>query len=118
MGKTAQVKGKRLGCVALKNIKIGTLILNEKPQIITEGTAPDSRFFRSLSESFKNLQFEDQESYMKLPNRIGKDELLAEISMSSGGWATSCGVLGENPFMDRNQKKILFGKSMEYSNQI
>ena len=60
---------KGIGYVALKNIKIGTLILDEKPQIFTEGTAPESKFFKSLSESFKNLQLDDQEKYSSVPNR-------------------------------------------------
>jgi len=101
--------GKGIGYVALKNIKIGTLILDEKPQIFTEGTAPESKFFKSLSESFKNLQLDDQEKYLKLYNRFEKTDLLKEISniqTSGGGWTTSRGVIGEeNPFIkDKNQK--------------
>ena len=101
--------GKGIGYVALKNIKIGTLILDEKPQIFTEGIPPESKFFKSLSESFKKLQLDDQEKYLKLYNRFEKTDLLKEISniqTSGGGWTTSRGVIGEeNPFlMDKNQK--------------
>ena len=81
----------------MKNIKIGTLILDEKPQIFTEGIPPESKFFKSLSESFKNLQLDDQEKYLKLYNRFEKTDLLKEISniqISGGGW-TSRGVIGE-----------------------
>ena len=103
--------GKGVGYVALKNIKIGTLILDEKPQIFTEGTAPESKFFKSLSESFKNLQLDDQEKYLKLYNRFEKTDLLKEISniqTSGGGWTTSRGVIGEeNPFI--KVEKILKG---------
>ena len=103
--------GKGIGYVALKNIKIGTLILDEKPQIFTEGTAPESKFFKSLSESFKNLQLDDQEKYLKLYNRFEKTDLLKEISniqTSGGGWTTSRGVIGEeNPFI--KVEKILKG---------
>ena len=103
------IKGKGIGYVALKNIKIGTLILDEKPQIFTEGIPPESKFFKSLSESFKKLQLNDQEKYLKLYNRFEKTDLLKEISniqTSGGGWTTSRGVIGEeNPFiMDKNQK--------------
>ena len=103
------IKGKGIGYVALKNIKIGTLILDEKPQIFTEGIPPESKFFKSLSESFKKLQLDDQEKYLKLYNRFEKTDLLKEISniqTSGGGWTTSRGVIGEeNPFlMDKNPK--------------
>ena len=37
--KIEQIEGKNLGCVALKDIKKGTLILQEKPQVIINGNA-------------------------------------------------------------------------------
>ena len=100
---------KGIGYVALKNIKIGTLILDEKPQVFAKGTPPESKFFKSLSESFKNLQLDEQEKYLLLYNRFEKADLLKEIiniQTSGGGWTTSRGVIGEeNPFIkDKNQK--------------
>ena len=35
--KLVQIEGKGIGCIALKPIKIGTLILSEKPQVIARG---------------------------------------------------------------------------------
>ena len=100
------------------------MILDEKPQIFTEGIPPESKFFKSLSESFKKLQLDDQEKYLKLYNRFEKTDLLKEISniqTSGGGWTTSRGVIGEeNPFlMDKNQKSpcqfnLLFNENLIY----
>ena len=38
--KVVQIPGKDLGCVALKDIKKGTLILREIPQCFAQGSGP------------------------------------------------------------------------------
>ena len=38
--KVVQIPGKDLGCVALKDIKKGTLILQEIPQCFAQGSGP------------------------------------------------------------------------------
>ena len=56
-----KIDGKGLGCVALKDIEIGTLILKEKPQCL--GSTPDN-----VIESFECMSKCDQEEYLKLYN--------------------------------------------------
>ena len=47
--KITNIKGKGLGCIALKPIKIGTLILAEKPQVVAKGMPTEAKFFRGKS---------------------------------------------------------------------
>ena len=56
-----KIDGKGLGCVALKDIEIGTLILKEKPQCL--GSTPDN-----VIQSFECMSKCDQEEYLKLYN--------------------------------------------------
>ena len=59
--KVVKIDGKGLGCVALKDIEIGTLILKEKPQCL--GLTPES-----VIQSFERMSKKDQEEYLKLHN--------------------------------------------------
>ena len=65
-----EIPGKGKGCLALKKIKAGTLILSEKTLVsVPNGTfAPN--FYKRLMSSFDNLSKEDQEKYMNLYNRF------------------------------------------------
>ena len=56
-----KIDGKGLGCVALKDIEIGTLILKEKPQCL--GSTPDN-----VIQSFECMSKRDQVEYLKLYN--------------------------------------------------
>ena len=70
--KVVKIDGKGLGCVALKDIEIGTLILKEKPQCITniyrphnQDSTPSSAI---VTQSFKQMSKSDQDEYLKLYN--------------------------------------------------
>ena len=66
--KIEQIEGKNLGCVALKDIKKGTLILQEKPQVINNGNAGLSLIH--LLNSYNQMSEETQKDYLKLYNRF------------------------------------------------
>ena len=75
-----EVVGKNLGCVALKDIKKGTLILKEKPQFSDiEASESDTiwsqELFMHLLKNFKNMNQSDREEYLKLSSRHTFDEL-------------------------------------------
>ena len=74
--KLVEIEGKGIGCVAVKKINVGTLILSEKPQVIAKGMAPSAIFFKTLMPSFNNLTNDDQEEYLNLHNRFDKEKPL------------------------------------------
>ena len=59
------ITGKNLGCVALKDIKMGTLILQEYPQC-----KPNKNDLSTLLNSFKQMDKSSQEEYLQLYNRF------------------------------------------------
>ena len=67
--KVVEIDGKGLGCVALKDIEIGTLILKEKPQCISNNLplTPDQAS-DSVIQSFESMSKRDQDEYLKLYN--------------------------------------------------
>ena len=74
-----EVEGKNLGCVALKDVKKGTLILKEKPQFsYIEGASESDKIwtkelFMRLLQNFQTMNPIDRAEYLKLSNKF--DEL-------------------------------------------
>ena len=82
--KVVKINGKGLGCVALKDIEIGTLILKEKlqcfgdfldslsltlPENWSRNNLPfDSTGWNSVIRSFEQMKKSDQDEYLKLHN--------------------------------------------------
>ena len=62
--KVVKIEGKGMGCVALKDIEIGTLILKEKPQCVRSGCLN----IESVIQSFEMMSKNDQSEYLKLHN--------------------------------------------------
>ena len=61
------IDGKGLGAIAKKNIKRGTLILKEDPQISDDGNKKfGPEWIKSVWESFKRMDILEQEEYLKL----------------------------------------------------
>ena len=63
--------GKGLGCVALNDIKKGTLILREKPQCFVNQTHFSDggiSTIQGLMKSYNKMNKDDQEEYLKLYN--------------------------------------------------
>ena len=65
-----EIPGKGKGCLALKKIKAGTLILSEKTHVIAQNNTPAPIFISRLMSSFDNLSEDDKEKYMNLYNRF------------------------------------------------
>ena len=65
-----EIPGKGKGCLALKKIKAGTLILSEKTHVTAPNNTPKPIFYNRLMSSFDNLSKDDQEKYMNLYNRF------------------------------------------------
>ena len=72
-----------MGCVALKDIEIGTLILKEKPQCIALTPA-------GVIQSFEHMSKSDQDEYMKLYN----------AHAGSQGFSDVFGIYKTNAFPD------------------
>ena len=75
-----EVEGKNLGCVALKDLKKGTLILREKPQFSDIEASESDKiwskdYFRRLSRNFQTMNPSDREKYLKLYSRHSMEEL-------------------------------------------
>ena len=69
--KVTKIEGKGLGCVAISDIKKGSLILMEKPQLCvkTEETKGSSMWIESLLKSFYEMSNTDRNEYMTLHNK-------------------------------------------------
>ena len=73
-----EIEGKNLGCVALKDVKKGTLILREKPQFsdIYDSESDknwNKELFMRLLQNFQTMNPNDRAEYLKLSNKF--DEL-------------------------------------------
>ena len=70
--KVTKIEGKGLGCVAISDIKKGSLILSEKLQlwVKTEEKEGSSMWIKSLLKSFYQMSKADQHEYMKLHNKF------------------------------------------------
>ena len=84
-----EMPGKGFGAIAKKEIKIGTLILKERPQTFDNGSQihlkgnewlekgiPD--WIKSVLASYDQMRKMDQEEFLKLDNKIQKHDLSAE----------------------------------------
>ena len=75
-----EIPGKGFGAIAKKDIKIGTLILKEKPQIFDNGSQfqsgrewlekgiPD--WIKSVMASYNKMTKVDQDEFLKLNNSV------------------------------------------------
>ena len=72
--KVVEIEGKGMGCVALTDIEIGTLILKEKPQCVRSGCSLDS-----VIQSFERMSKTDQAEYLKLHNVHSGHQEFSEI---------------------------------------
>ena len=75
----ANVAGKGIGCIASKEIKKGSLVLRESPQLlIPEQDSPTFegavQHAEEIIKVFKGMSQEDQESYLKLHNKFDDDD--------------------------------------------
>ena len=64
--KVVNIEGKGSGCVALQDLKKGTLVLDEKPQCVAKKHPDGSRDLKSVIQSFAHMSKNDQEEYLKL----------------------------------------------------
>ena len=66
--KVTEIEGKGLGCVAISDIKKGSLISIFNPQLCveTEEREGSSMWIKSLLKSFNQMSKTDQLEYMKL----------------------------------------------------
>ena len=76
--KVVVIVGKDLGCVAINDIKKGTIILQEKPQCTANASDPSEVDVRDVINSFNNMTSSDQNEFLKLHNRFSEnmDEIL------------------------------------------
>ena len=70
--KVTEIEGKGLGCVAISDIKKGSLILNEKPKLCVENEGENwsSEQIKSLLKYFYEMSKADQLEYMTLNNKF------------------------------------------------
>ena len=70
--KVTEIKGKGLGCIAIVDIKKGSLILDENPQICAdiEDGRGSSKWIKSVLKSFYEISKADQDEYMTLHNKF------------------------------------------------
>ena len=65
-----EIPGKGLGCKALQDIKMGTLILKEKPQCVGQKEYDFSyACFESQINSFNSMSQQNKEEFLKLSNK-------------------------------------------------
>ena len=67
-----EIEGKGLACIATTDIKKGSLILRENPQMPADAEAEtmgSSKWIKSLSKSFNKMSKADQLEYMRLKNK-------------------------------------------------
>ena len=73
-----RLAGKGIGCIASKDIKKGSLVLRERPQLlIPEQDNPTHQgavhHAENVVKAFMEMSKEDQEGYMKLHNKFNDD---------------------------------------------
>ena len=69
------IEGKDLGCVALKDLKKGTLVLKEKPQFVSVTESSGMWKKESYSEvlsNFNSMSKSNQVDYLKLSNQFNE----------------------------------------------
>ena len=91
--KEENILGKGIGCVAVKSIKKGTLLVREHPQlflsdkeILEDPNIPILQEFLQIAEGvimgFLEMSREDQENYMKLHNNYASDNWSQRMAAS------------------------------------
>ena len=94
--KVIPIEGKNLGCIALKDIKIGTLILQEKSQCVVKPDKFDTDTLgpirlKNLLDSFKKMSQSDQDEYLQLYNRFSvENDHKKEEQSHRKKWLQSC----------------------------
>ena len=77
--KLDHIEGKNLGCIAIKSIKTGTIIVEEKPVCYDGGGMKskanhvDGKVLDFIWNSYKNMSQSDKSEYNKLYNRFKSD---------------------------------------------
>ena len=77
--KVVEVDGKNFGCVALKDIQKGTVILKEKPQCVANWSGSQLQKFTSVITNYNKMSQSNQENYLKLHNRFNQDEVISKV---------------------------------------
>ena len=93
--KVVKIEGKDLGCVAIKDIKKGTLILQEEPQCFANATGPSKIDLKSLLDSYESMSPGDQKEFINLHNRFEKLEDL-ELTVKQKEWMSKNSICPEN----------------------
>ena len=93
--KVVKIEGKDFGCVAIKDIKKGTLILQEEPQCFANATGPSQIDLKSLLDSYKSMSPDDQKEFINLHNRFEKLEDL-ELTIKQKEWMSKNSICPEN----------------------
>ena len=85
--KLDHIEGKNLGCIALKSIKIGTIIVQEKPVCYDKDKLWEEVEGKNLGciwNSYQNMSQSEKLEYKKLYNRFENDKnLFDEMKMES-----------------------------------
>ena len=80
--KVVEIEGKGLGCVALKDIKIGTLIVKETPQCVANEELYSkelyAQYLASQLESFFAMSKENQAQFLTLSNSFTNPDSLSD----------------------------------------
>ena len=73
-----EIQGKGFGCVATQDIPKGTLILEEKPQIVLNQNVGIQAVFgnlrKNVCDGFFAMSKEDQQEYLKLANSYKEEK--------------------------------------------
>ena len=79
--KISAIEGRGLGWVATTDIKKGSLILNENPQICPKGEEKvlSADWIKSLLESFDQLNKNNQDEFFTLYNKFNNIKLLQKL---------------------------------------
>ena len=93
--KVVKIEGKDFGCVAIKDIKKGTLILQEEPQCFANATGPSQIDLKSLLDSYESMSPGDQKEFINLHNRFEKLEDL-ELTIKQKEWMSKNSICPEN----------------------
>ena len=74
------VEGKGIGCIAVQDVKKGSIVLRESPQLLTQFcygkitiTQENLQLTKVIIKGFMAMSREDQEEYMKLCNKYDED---------------------------------------------
>merc|ERR1712020_663361 len=108
--KVDKIVGKGFGWIALKNIKVGTMICKEKPQFFPEKIPmeldPPSIHFSNLMNTFFAMSNENQEEFLELSNAYSDpNSLNDEAKKLYFGWKTD--TENQNQFDSKLLLKII-----------